>query len=211
MNSKKMSYFMLGLVGVLGFVILASVVMGDILLHKTSNKLANLKIDNQVIESQQTSLITANKDLQKYSELKSIAKQIVPQDKDQARATREIISLADQVGIKISSITFPASTLGQTPPKAAASTDDATATPKVITPSVTQVKAVEGIKGLYQLDITVVSDTTQPATYKQIISFLTKLEQNRRTAQVSQITILPDSLNRSGLNFTITVTVYIKP
>lgn len=211
MNSKRMFYVMMGVLGILGVVIIGSVVAGDLVLHKTSVKLAALKIDNQVIEAQQASLVQANKDIQKYAELKSVAKQIVPQDKDQARATREILNLASQAGVKLSSITFPASTLGVAPPKPVATADSAAPAAQPATPTVTQVKAVDGISGLYQLDITVVSDTTQPATYGQVISFLNKLEQNRRTSQVSQITVQPDSQNRSGLNFTLIVTVFIKP
>ncbi len=212
MSSKKVFYILSALMGLLALLVIASVFLGDMLLHKQSNKLVDLKLNNQVIEEQQSSLSSANKDLQKYAELKSVAQQIVPQDKDQARATREIVSIANQSGIKISSITFPASTLGQAVPKAATPAADDTAKPTTpAAPAVTQVKAVDGIKGLYQLDITIVSDTTKPATYAKLVDFLSRLEQNRRTATVSQISIQPDSQNRSGLNFTITLTEYIKP
>lgn len=213
MNSKKFSFVMTGGLALLGLLLVASIYLGDAFLHKQSNKLAGLKLDTRVIEEQQTSLVTANKDIQKYAELKTIADQIVPHDKDQARATREILNLAEQSGIKISSITFPASTLGQAAPKAPPTTDkSATDAPaKPAQPSVTQVKTVEGIKGLYQLDITIASDTRQAVSYDKLVNFLGQLEQNRRTAQVSQIAIQPDPLNRAGLNFTLTVTVYIKP
>lgn len=210
MNSKKVFYMMLGVFGLLCVLIVVSIVYGNIFLQKQSSKLVSLKLDNQVIDAQQKLLAQAKKDVQKYSELDSIAKQIVPQDKDQARATREIVSLAEQADIRIASITFPASTLGQTPPKPAAGTPAPSPVP-VASSTVTQVKPVDGVKGLYQLDITVISDSTQPTTYPKLVSFLQKLEQNRRTAQVSQITIQPDAQNRSGLNFTLTVTVFIKP
>ncbi|HUP26304.1 MAG TPA: hypothetical protein VM124_01495 [Candidatus Limnocylindrales bacterium] len=212
MSSKKVFYILCAITGVLGLSIIGTVVLGDTLLHKQSDKLVSLKLNNQVIESQQASLVRANKDLQKYAELKTIAQQIVPQDKDQARATREIVSIADQAGIKISSITFPASNLGQAQPKATTpSSDDAPKPATPAAPPVTQVKAVDGIKGLYKLDITIVSDTTKPVTYAKLVDFLGRLEQNRRTATVSQISIQPDSQNRTGLNFTLTLTVYIKP
>ncbi|HSX23487.1 MAG TPA: hypothetical protein VLE74_00070 [Candidatus Saccharimonadales bacterium] len=203
---------MLGVMGLMGILVIATVVVGDIFLHKQSRKLVSLKLDNQVIEAQQTALVQAKKDVQKYQELETIAKQIVPQDKDQARTTREIVSLADQAGVKIASITFPASTLGQkVAPTAAAGAATTPAPGAAATPSVTQVKPVDGINGLYQLDITVVSDTTAPVTYARLIDFLSRLEQNRRTSQVTQISIQPDSTNRSSLNFTLTITTYIKP
>ncbi len=210
MTSKKVFLVMVGLIGLLSVLTIASVVIGDSFLKKQSNRLMELKIENEVIDSQQTALVQAKKDLETYSDLAAIAKQVVPQDKDQARATREIVSLAEQAGVKLSSITFPASTLGQAQPKAV-TPEGETAAPKPATPSVSQVKPAEGISGLYQLDITVVSDTSTPVSYSKLIDFLQKLEQNRRTAQISQLAIQPDALNRTNLNFTLTVTVYIKP
>src|SRR5258708_370238 len=109
--SKKVFFIMIGALGFLGILVIGSVVAGDIFLHKQSNKLVSLKLDNQVIEAQQASLAQAKKDIQKYAELESIAKQVVPQDKDQARATREIVNFAAQAGVKIASIAFPASNL----------------------------------------------------------------------------------------------------
>lgn len=206
---------MLGVLGLMSVLVIATVVLGDSFLRKQSQKLLDLKLNNQVIEAQQTSLVQAKKDLEKYNELEAIAKQIVPQDKDQARAVRELINLANQSGISIASIGFPASNLGQqaavkavTPSEnAAASTTPAAPA----APPVTQVKPVEGIKGLYQLEIVVVSDATRPATYPRMIDFLSRLEQNRRTAQVAQISIQPDTVDRNALNFTLTITLFIKP
>ncbi len=206
MNSKRAFYIMIGVIVLMIGIVAGSVVVGDMLLHKQADKLVSLKADADVIDTQQNSLLQAKKDLEKYTTLGSTAKQIVPQDKDQARAVREIISIADQSDIKISSVTFPSSTLGQ---KSATATTGST--PATATTALTQAKPVKGIEGLYQLDIAIVSDTTTPTTYARLISFLDKLEQNRRTAQVSQIAIQPDSQNRNNLNFTLTVTVYIKP
>lgn len=212
MNSKKAFYGLLGTLGLVAIIIVVTIVIGDKILQKQSDKLVKLKLDHQVIETQQLALGQAKKDLQKYNDLESIAKQIVPQDKDQARATREIINLANQAGIKIASLGFPASNLGQAVPKAATPTAGTTTpTPAPAAPSVTQVKPVDGIKNLLQLDIAVASDPTEPATYAKLIDFLDRLEQNRRTAQVSQISIQPDSKNRSALNFSLIITLYIKP
>ncbi len=213
MISKKVFFAMIGVLGLMVAFVIATAILGDIFLHKQSDKLVALKLDDQVVEAQQTALVQAKRDVQKYSELASTAKQIVPQDKDQARATREIISLANEAGVKIASIGFPASSLGQTTPKATTPATGSTTTPTTAAPSasVTQVKPVEGISGLYQLDILVTSEATSPASYVRLIDFLSRLEQNRRTAQVSQISIQPDAHNRSLLNFSLTITVYIKP
>lgn len=212
MNSKKMFYIMAGTVGLLGALLIAVAVVGDRFLSAQSKKLVSLKLDGKVIETQQIALSQAKKDIIKYNDLAIIAKQIVPQEKEQTLATREIVSLAAKAGVSISGISFPSSTLGQAPAKPAApAPTDTPATPPAAKPSVTQVKPVEGIKNLYQLDINVISDTANPVTYAKLIDFLDRLEKNRRTAQVSQITIQPDSINRSSLNFTLIITVYLKP
>jgi hypothetical protein len=215
MNSKKVFFVMIGIVVLMSGLVVGAVVVGDTVLRKQSEKLVALKLDTDVVETQQTALVQAKKDVEKYAELESIAKQVVPQDKDQARAVREIISIADQAGVKISSITFPSSNLGQKPAATAPASGTSTTTPTAATAApvnpFTQAKPVSGIGGLYQLDITVVSDTTKPATYTRLIDFLGRLEHNRRTAQVSQISIQPHADNRDNLNFTLTLTVYIKP
>lgn len=212
MNSKRAFYIMSGAVVLMIGLVVGAVVLGDMLLHKQAQKLVSLRADSDVIEKQQESLIQAKKDLEKYADLGLTAKQIVPQDKDQARAAREIVSVAEQSGIRLSSLTFPSSTLGQKPAAAAVPSANGTATTAApATNPLTQAKPVKGIEGLYQLDIGIVSDSSRPTTYARLISFLDRLEQNRRTAQVSQIAIQPDSQNRNNLNFTLTVTVYLKP
>src|SRR5260221_2288997 len=113
------------------------------MLSKQAERLVNLKLDSEVIESQQTALSKAKQDIKKYTELDQIARQIVPQEKDQAKVTREIVNIANDLGIKIANVTFPTSSLGA--PVAKAPTDSATT--QVATPTITQVKPVEGIKG----------------------------------------------------------------
>lgn len=212
MNSKKVFYIMLGAVGLLGILLVTTVLLGDKVLKKQADKLTALKLDNAVLESQQTALVQAKKDIETYAELEAIAKKVVPQDKDQARATREIVNLAKESGIRISSVSFPASNLGTFVPKPAATEGDSSAAPAApAAPPLTQVKAVDGIPGVYQLEISVISDPTSPTNYDDIITFLDKLEQNRRTAHVSQITIQPEAQNRSALSFNLLLTVYVKP
>ncbi len=215
MTSKKIYFAMLGVLGVMSILVISSVFLGNGLLEKQSKKLVGLKLDSQVIESQEIALAQAKKDIVKYSELETVAKQVVPQDKDQAKATREIVNLAQLSGVKISSIGFPTSSLGQPAAKTTAkkSEDDTSKTPAPTTPATTetQVKPVTGINGLFQMDINVTSDSTSPVSYGKLIDFLSRLEKNRRTSQVTQISIQPDAANRSVLNFSLTITLYIKP
>jgi hypothetical protein len=132
----------------------------------------------------------------------------VPQDKDQAEVVREIVKLANDSGFKPSSITLPASTLG-------ASKSSVAGTPGVPAPAtnsnLTQLTPVKGNPGLYILEITVTQDASSPVPYSQFIDFLSRLEQNRRTALVSSIVLQPSPTDRNMLSFTLTVDKYIKP
>lgn len=206
MSTKRIYWLMLGLNILMAAAILGSIVVGDSLLKKQSNVIINQKLENAVLEKEQIALQQARQDLDKYAELQQIAKQVVPQEKDQALTTREIISLADKAGIKIGSVGFPSSTLGN---MVAKPSEGSVQVPT--TTAISQAKPVTGITGLLELQITVVSDTARPSGYGQIIAFLANLENNRRTAQVSQISIQPDAKDNSLLNFTLTLTVYIKP
>jgi hypothetical protein len=170
------------------------------LLGDQAAKLSTLRADSNVLDNLQTSLTKNKRDIAKYGDLNAIAESIVPQDKDQAEAVREIVSLAEQSGIgKLSSITFPASTLG-------------TLTPGLNTnPNLTQLTPVPGMPGVYQLQITVSQDQTSRVSYDQFTKFLSKLEQNRRTAQVSSVTVAPDASHPGQVSFTLVINEFIKP
>jgi hypothetical protein len=192
----------------------ASVFFGNQLLQKKSQKLTDLKVEAAVIDAQQTALSKAKQDIETYTSLNAIAKQIVPQDKDQARAVREIITIAQQSGVTVTGVTFPASNLGQAPaprpaPAEGETGNAAPATPAA--PAISQVKPVEGITGVYQLELNVNTDATSPITYAQLIDFLSRLEQNRRTAQITNLTIQPSPTDRNLLAVTLQLTIYIKP
>lgn len=212
MTAKKAFFITLGSLVLITVLTVAGVAFGTSLLKKKSAELVELKLQDKLIEEQQVALVQANKDIEKYQELETISKTIVPQDKDQAKTVREIITLADQSRIKISSITFPSSTLGTKPASPAPTTsgDGSTTTPKVQTPAISQVKPVDGITGLYQLEVTINVDDIAP-TYNQLIDFLNRLEQNRRTAQVTSISINPSGVNRNLVEFNLTMNVFVKP
>ena len=213
MNSKRVYIGMIILVSLLGSGIIAMAILGNSILQKQSKKLVSLKLDNEVLNEQQTSITQAKKDVEKYSELNKEAKAIVPQDKDQAAAVREITKIASESGINLSSISFPASSLGQ---KAAThtstdKTEGSDSAKKETAPPVTQVKPVEGIKGVYSMEITILQDSNNPVSYSGLINFLDKLEQNRRTAQVTSVTIQPIAKSPEKLAFTLVLNTYIKP
>lgn len=201
---------MLGLTAIMSILTLAGVFFGTSMLKKKSAELVELKLQDRLIEEQQTALVRANQDIEKYQELETIAKAIVPRDKDQAKTVLEITTLAEQSRIKVSSITFPSSTLGTQQAPAPTSTGGTATTPKVQSSPISQVKPVSGINGLYQLEI-IIDVTDVAPTYNQLIDFLNRLEQNRRTAQVTAISIDPSSTNRNFVEFSLTMNVFVKP
>lgn len=215
MNTKRLYYGMAGATVFLCVLVIAGALGGNMLLKQRASKLESAKLENRLLEEQQTALLKANKDIERYADLEKIANAIVPQDKDQAKTIRELVKIAEDSGIPIASITFPSSNLGQPTAAPAATGTSGTGTtgaataPKPATTSVSQVKPADGMPGVYQLEITL--SVTKPVPYSSLITFLQKMEQNRRTAQVSGIAIQPDQKNPANVGFTLTVNVFIKP
>jgi hypothetical protein len=223
MSSKRMFFVLLGCTVLLSLAIVGSLVLGNMYLVKQSKKLTDLKVQDRVVEEQQAALKQANKDIAKYADLEKVSKAVVPQDKDQAKAVLDVVTYANASGIKIKSITFPSSNLGSkaAPTAPAPATDDsskksgdAAATPAApVTPPISQAKPIEGIKGVYSLEMNIVPDDTQNITYYQLLDFLTRLENNRRTAQITQIKITPFSSDKQNpvLSFALTINIFVKP
>jgi hypothetical protein len=206
MSNKRFFYILSGCLALLILLIGGAVYMGNSLIEKQAKKLVELRAQSLTIDAQQTSLIQAKKDIEQYTELNNIAKSIVPQDKDQAKTIREINKIAEDSGIELKAIAFQTSTLGQiqAAPKPVEG-ETAPATPAA--PTITQVKPVQGISGVYSLEITI--SPARPISYRSFLSFLERLEANRRTAHVEKIGINPTPDGRN-LTFTLTLNSYVK-
>jgi hypothetical protein len=198
MNSKQLSYVLVSLLALCVIAIFGVAYGANILLGKQAKQLADAKAVSIALNAQQVQLARNKSDIQKYSDLSKIAAIIVPQDKDQAEAVREIVNLAYSSGIQLSSVTFPASTLGG-------------AAGQTLSKGITQVTPVKDIPGVYDLQIEVSVDTTHMVAYSQLTTFLSKLEQNRRTASVSSVNIQPSANNPNYVAFTLMLDEYIKP
>lgn len=215
MNSKRLYFLMLAAIGLLVAALIGGAYGANSLLATEAENLKQARTKSLVLEAQQQQLIKAKNEILKYKGLADIAKSVVPQDKDQAQTVREIVNIAAANGIRLGSITFPSSTLGTAPvaaPKPAAGDGEAAtpAAPAPVPPT-SQLKAVPTIPGVFDLAITVQSDTNSPAPYGKFLDFLHDLEQNRRTALVTGIQIAPDSKDPSRVSFTLNINEYIKP
>jgi hypothetical protein len=205
MNSKQLNNGMVGLLVVLAIGLFAGVYFANSALASKSDELVDARATKQAKEQQEKQLAKAKKDIQAYSDLNEIAKSVVPQDKDQAKTVSEIVNLANQSGIKrLSSIAFPPSTLGAAK---SSSSSKQTKTPS----NLTQLTPVKGLSGVYQLQITITQSSTESVPYDSFIAFLSKLENNRRTALVSSINVQPDANNPNLVSFTLVINKYIKP
>lgn len=212
MNSKK---FRLILVGVFALSILIFVglcVQGLALLQSKSAQVVDLKLKNKTAEAQLSNLESSKKDIEKYSYFKSVASSVIPNDKDQAQAVLEILDLAKASGFGIQSISFPTSSLGL---KAAQAPTTGTALPTTSN-TISQATPVVGIPGLYsvQINISPLSNAqipvSQQVTYAKMLDFLNRIENNRRTSQVAQVSIQPGSVN-TPFNFNLVTNIFIKP
>ncbi len=201
-----MFYIMLALVILLLLAVGALTKLGLSVLQTKGDELTNLKEKQLVVKQREAALKRAKQDIKDYAELESISKAIVPQEKDQARTVREIVTIAQESGIPVESIRFPSSSLG-TLKKSSSKKSKA----KTSNPETTQLTPVPETKGLYAMDITVQSSSDSPVPYSRLLLFLQKLEQNRRTAHVTNISITPSEGNRNFVTFTINLNVYIKP
>jgi len=196
--STKQIHMFMQAAAVLGvLVLLGGVYLANSTLGKQAESVSAAHIKAAVAEQKQSQAAKAKADIAKYKNLSLIAKNIVPQDKDQAQTVREIVAMASQNGIRLGSITFPTSSLG--------------AVGKTAKPGLSQLTPNPAIPGVYSLDITIQSDGTVLSPFAKFMDFLGAIEQNRRTALVKSVSIQPDVANPANISFTLTVTESIKP
>jgi hypothetical protein len=219
MNSRRVYFGLLGLIGLLSIALIIGAYGANNLLAARAKTLTGLKAQSAALAQEQISFELAKKNIQKYAGLEQIAQAVVPQDKNQAQAVRQIVNIAAANGVSLGSITFPQSTLGSNVPGATAGSTSAAPATAATPPAssnntkdkLSQLIPVPGIPGVYQQAITITSDTNKPILYSQLINFLNGLEHDRRTAQVNSITIQPVSGKPNYLSFTIALNEYIKP
>ena len=223
MSSKRLYFLLIGTLVLLACGLVGGTYEANKLFTAQSQKLTTYKAESLALDSEQASIAKSSHDIVYYADLDKIAKAVVPQDKNQAEAVREIVNLAKTYDINLASISFPASTLGNTVAPASGATPAAAspaATAKSPSVALSQLTPVKNIPGVYQLPITIQSDTNKPVLYSNFINFLAALENNRRTSQVSTISIAPVSTvqgskagtsNSTLISFNLALNEYIKP
>lgn len=210
---KHIVYLLRGLLAFGAVAFFAIMFIGLSMLTSKSHSLADARLQSKIVEDQQASLTQAKAEINKYSYFKEVAKSVIPTDKDQAQAVVDIFKIADQSGISLQNLTFPASTLGVGGSGASSGTSSSVPASKSI---LSQAKPVTGISGLYGIEVIIApeNDKGTPAnklpTYDKMLDFLRRIERNRRTAQITNIKVEPTQ-GSPYVNFSLNLNIFIKP
>lgn len=223
MNAKRFFYVLIGIIGLLVVVCAGLVVGGNQLMAKTSQKLIEAKLNNSLADVKIGEYLKAKTYMNQNQDVRPIVDNMIPKNKDQDTATKELYKIADSAGVAITSIQYPSSNLGL---KAAASasstatsdkTSGASTTPT--TPAVaplSQAKAADGLPGVQGIDVELrltATDTKSPITYDSLIKFLKLVELNRRSMQIKKVFVQPDKPGNGLVKLSpqITITIFVKP
>ena len=208
MNPKQFRLVLMGILAAITLAFIGIWAAGMSAIKSESGKMVDLKVKNQTADAQLANLEASKKEGAKYSYFKSDANSVIPKDKDQAQAALEIYEMANAAGISIQSITFPTSDLGSKNVSSATAASSKAAL-------LSQAKPVTGIKDLYSIELTITPATgaqvppEKQVTFAKFTDFLKRIENNRRTAQITQVNIQPIA-ESNQINFTLIINIFIK-
>lgn len=209
-NAKRLNFVLYGVLGLMVIGAFLLTVYTNKWLTNRSHDLVSVKLDTAALEEKQRNNQRAANELETYKATRQTLEKIIPENKDQAKAIGELLTIASEVGVTISNISFPTSELG-TGTKATGSASTA----------VTQAKAVDNIPGLLGIEVTLSqidrlgSVSGSGMTYSQLLTFLESVEKNRRTMQIKTIEVLPlkAAANSAitGYALTLKMNIFVKP
>lgn len=211
MSAKRRAFILRALLGICVLVFFVTLFIGLSVLTNKSKALSKLRLDSSITKAQLDSLTQAKAEVEKYSYYQSIAKAVIPNDKDQARAVVDIFTIADASGLSLQNVSFPTSTLGLS--GSSGVTSSAVPESKSI---LSQAKPVTGITGLYSIEVVLSPENTtqtpdsKKPTYPKMLDFLERVEKNQRTAQITALNIEPID-GSDKINFSLTLNIFIKP
>ncbi len=200
MNPKRLFWSLIALLVVMVLSLFGGVYLLSGMLKTKSKELTDKRQELATLTAQQNGVAKAKSQIKQYGDLYKITKAIVPQDKDQAETVRQITTIASANGVTLNSIAFPMSDLGTTKGAAGGTTGN-----------LSQLVKVPAIPGVYNQQITISNSADNTVSFNQLEAFLRGLENNRRTAEVSSLSIQPQRANPGQLTFTLIVNNYIKP
>ncbi len=211
MSTKRKTLILRSLLGLCVLLFFVTLFFGLSMLTGKSKTLTKLRLEDSITKAQIDSLTQAKAEVEKYSYYQSIAKAVIPGDKDQAQAVVDIFATAEAAGLSLQNLTFPSSNLGLS--GTGGVTSSAVPESKSI---LSQAKPVSDITGLYSIEVVLSPENTPqtPAnkkpTYAKMVDFLQRIEKNQRTAQIVALNIEPID-GSDQIDFSVTLNIFIKP
>jgi len=212
MSSRRMRWLLIIGLLVVSLIFILICYTSFSMLGRQSQKLVEEKLKNHTAETQLAKLPEVKKQVDQYGFFNSVAKTVLPSDKDQAQAVLDIYQMANQSGFAIQDLTFPSSTLGSSTATPSSGTSATTTPTKSV---ISQATPVPGISGLYSIPLTISPQigvgvpAEKRVTYAKMLDFLQHIEKNRRTAQITKVNVTPAA--NGDFSFIITVNLFIKP
>ncbi len=226
MSPKRLYFILIGLLVVITVGSFALTWEASKWLATRSQSTVELKLDILKLQQQQKIGLKAASELETYKQDVKYIAEVLPKRKDQVDALSQLTKIADENNITFGSISFPSSELGNAVAKVAAPVVDesaktTTASPTTPAPApkptATQTKPVDGLPGVSSIQISLgeiaQKSSNKSLTYDQLLSVLRSIEQNRRTMQMTNISITPkkSTTDNSVLyQLTINLNIYIK-
>jgi hypothetical protein len=168
MNAKRFFYTLIALHFLLVIAIGGAVYLGDKLLAKQSQKIAQAKAEDELIEQKKRVKKQLEKKITEIGELKTLAEKFLPDTKNQEELVAEFYSISKQYGIDISGLTF----------------NDSGASIS----STSQTAPLKDAKGVLVFPFKTSNFTTNFST---LLTFMQALENNRRKIQITNIDLQP--------------------
>jgi hypothetical protein len=205
-SSKKVYYLLIVIFMIVISSIFAMLYFSKNFMSNSEQELIAAKLE--IIKQEQIESIYRQniKDLEEFSDTANILSQIIPTEKDQAKAVREIDAIARLNGLVINTLSFPSSDLNKKPSATTPAAEGAPA--PAAAPTVSQAKPVKGLNGVLGIDINVElrSVNEQPITTDQLLGLLRQIENNRRNMRVTSI-----NFNAGDQTVVIKLIIFIKP
>lgn len=186
MTPKKLFFVMIGCLGVTAAITLGVIYQTDKYLGEQSAEIGVLKAQDELLSTELINAQQVREKLKEYSYLDNVTDEILPDSKNQSEVILLINQIGSEASVDITSFTF-LGTDGQPSEKS-------------------QTEPLEGAGGILVFPVSIRFD----ASYSQLLSWLTKAEQNQRKMQVTALSIGKSAENPSELTVNIEINAYLE-
>lgn len=204
MTAKKAYFIFLALLASILLGIGAIVYFSRAFLTNNANELVAKKLELETVDRTELVYRTNKLLYEKNKDTADLLATIIPAEKDQARAVRDITQIATAYDLSLRSVNFPGSDLNSA--KKTATNETAAKA------SVSQAKPVAGLNGVLgmevSLELTHINVSNSIST-NQVLGFLERIENNRRNIRVTSINF--GTAVDEGKTLKVNALLFIKP